>query len=782
MWGAGLLPETKAGRELYELGPFRVDAEREVLLRAGTPVPLAPKAFQVLLVLIRHNQQVVTKDDLLTEVWPGTFVEEANLSRNIFLLRKALGESPQDHRYVLTVPGRGYRLAENVRLVPEQAMSIVAATHSKIQVQTKESNRLLMIVLVAMCLVAAAALAFWLQLHRKPTLSEKDTVVLSDFANSTGDSVFDASLRQGLSVQLKQSPYLSLVSDEKIQQTLQLMRQPAAVQLTPQIARDVCQRNGAAAVLEGSISPLGNEYVVGLRATNCLTGEVLDEEQAQASKKEDVLNILSEIARKFRTKVGESLATIQNHNIPLAEATTPSLEALRAYSLGWKSTFGASGPAEALPFFKRAIEIDPNFASAYAMLGRIYADLGESSLASENLTKAYELRDRTSDPERFFIVFNYEMQVTGNLEKARQAGELWAQTYPRDKGPLGLLSFLYQELGNYDRSIQAGKAAVNLDPDFVPGYANLAWAYVLSDRLKEAEETVRLVSTRNLEFPDLYILLYDIAFLRGDSAGMEHAVGLAQGKSGGEHWIDARRACVLAYSGHVRDARTVTRRAVQLAEQSGQPERAALYLAGAATREALFGNSADARRSALAALSLSSDRDVEYGAAFALARIGEEARVTAIMDDLKNRYPNDTFVKFSYLPTLRAILSIHQNVPRAAIEGLEAELPYDMGIAGSWPGFFGDMYPIFVRGEAYLALHQGREAVTEFQKIVSHRGIVASDPVGALAYLQLARAYRMAGDPRLERSSYDQFSRLWKDADNDTPVFVQARTEIATTH
>src|SRR5262249_46255465 len=375
--------------QTYEFGPFRVDADKELLQRGDEIIPLAPKAFQILLVLMRHGKELVTKDDLLKTVWPDTFVEEANLSRNIFLLRKALGESPQDHQYIVTVPGRGYRFAEEVRLAGANELSVVAASHSRIQIQVEEcgSRRGIAGTAILSIAVIAVGVRFWL--HRAPVLTDKDTIVLADFANSTGDAVFDGTLRQGLSVQLEQSPFLSLVSDERIQQTLTLMAKPADSPLSPEVAREVCQRTGSAAVLEGSIASLGSQYVLGLRAKNCRTGAVLDEEQLQAAQKEDVLHALDQIAAKFRTRVGESLQSLQQHNTPLAEATTPSLEALKAYSKGWPLLY--SNPPAAIPFFTRAIELDPQFAMAHAVLGLMYGTTGESALAAEYTNKAYEL-------------------------------------------------------------------------------------------------------------------------------------------------------------------------------------------------------------------------------------------------------------------------------------------------------------------------------------------------------------------------------------------------------
>ena len=319
-------------KELYEFGPFRVNPEKEILLRAGEPIQLAPKTFQILLVLVRHSNEVVTKEDLMKAVWPDTFVEEANLSRNIFMLRKALGERPQDHRYVVTVPGRGYRLTESVHLVAEDELSIIAADHSKVQVQVEETRPWGWIALAGILLVGVAAGAFRFFWHRPTVLTETDTLVLADFANSTGEPVFDGTLRQGMAVQLEQSPFLSLVSEQRIQQTLGLMARPPDAPLTPELAREICERIGSAAVLEGSIARLGSQYVLGLRAKNCRTGDTLDEEQAQAANKEDVLNALNQVAGRFRRRVGESLAAVKRHSIPLAEASTPSLEALKAYS------------------------------------------------------------------------------------------------------------------------------------------------------------------------------------------------------------------------------------------------------------------------------------------------------------------------------------------------------------------------------------------------------------------------------------------------------------------
>jgi eukaryotic-like serine/threonine-protein kinase len=767
------------GKELYEFGPFRVNPEKETLLRDGEPIPLTPKTFQILLVLIRHSNEVVTKDDLMKTVWPDTFVEETNLTRNIFMLRKALGESPQDHRYIVTVPGRGYRLAESVRLVPEQEFTLVAATHSKVQMYAEQTKPWGWISVAVILLIAAAATFrfFW---HRATVLSDKDTVVLADFANSTGDSVFDGTLRQGLAVQLEQSPFLSLISDQRIQHALRLMGQPEKAQLTPELAREICERTGSAAVLEGSITNLGSQYVLGLRAKNCRTGEVLDEEQVQAARKEDVLNSLSHIASRFRTRVGESLATVEKHDTPLPEATTPSLEALKAYSAGWK-VLASTGPAAALPFFKRATEIDPQFAMAHANLGVMYGSTGESDLSAESASKAYQLRDRASDAEKFFITAVYDAQVTGDMEKEQRTCEAWTQTYPREPTPHGFLSGgIYPVIGRYEKAVEEGKRVIEIDPDFAIGYNVLALSYEELGRLGEAEETLQRASERQLEIPDLAVDRYEIAFLQGDHAGMERETARGQGESGTEDLISVQEAFALAYSGHLQQARRKSQRAVDLAQQSAQRERAALFESGAALREAFFGNAAAARQTAMVVLELSKGREVEYAAAFALALSGDSSRSQELADDLERRFPEDTAVRFSYLPALRALLTLNHGEPAKAIELLQIAVPYELGTPPSGDyGFFGALYPVYMRGEAYLAAHQGAEAAAEFQKILDHRAIVISDPIGSLAHLQLGRSFAISGDKAKARAAYQDFLTLWKDADPDIPILKKAKAEYA---
>jgi tetratricopeptide (TPR) repeat protein len=500
----------------------------------------------------------------------------------------------------------------------------------------------------------------------------------------------------------------------------------------------------------------------------------------QAARKEDVLNTLSQIANGFRSRAGEGLATVDKLDTPLAEATTPSLEALKAYSMGWKALY-ATGGAAAVPLFKRAIEIDPQFAMAYAMLGRVYGDIAESALSAENTTKAWQLRNRANDRERFFIDASYETQVTGNAEKARQICEAWVQTYPREAKAHGFLAgMIYPMLGRYEPALEEARKMVDQDPDFPVAYNLLALSYVPLGRLEEAAQTLELASERKMQMPDLVVGRYQIAFLKGDQGGMEKAVALAAKTPGAEDLVANQESFGAAYAGHLQQARRRSGFAVQLAEQAGQHERAALFQSGAAVREAFFGNAAAARQSGKTALALSKGKEVKYGVAFAQALSGDAGVAQALAEDLERRFPEDTSAKFYYVPALRALAALNHHNPAKAVEWLQLSSPYELGEPQScFFGFFGVMYPVYVRGEAYLALHQGAQAAAEFQKIVDHRGIVISDPVGALARLQLGRAYLMAGDQAKAKAAYSDFLNLWKNADSNIPVLQQARLEYA---
>ena len=632
-------------------------------------------------------------------------------------------------------------------------------------------------------LPAAAALAVLLAaayfyLHRGPRLTDKDTLVLADFVNRTGDPVFDGTLRQGLAVQLEQSPFLSLVSDQRIGEVLGEMRRPKDAPLTPALAKDVCERASAAAVLDGSIAPLGSRYVVGLRARNCRTGDVLDEEQVQAAKKEDVLNALTQIAGAFRQRVGESLATVRKYDKPLEEATTPSLEALKAYSLAFKVAY-STGFANGLPLLRQAVELDPKFARAYAQLAMFYPATGDLAHARESILKAYELRNRATEPEKAFIIANYDVQITGNLEEAHQICESWVQAYPRDKRPHGLLSALIDEqLGRYDESLEQAKIALAIDPDFTPGYSNQVWSNLYLSRVDDAEKALQQAVDRKLEIEDMVALRYYIAFLKDDRAGMQSAVEQARGKPGVEDWLLDEEAFGLASSGHVREAGALAGRAAAMARQANHPGRAALYQVGTAVRQALFGYMPEARRNALAALQEAPDKEVKYGAGFALALSGDAARAQSLAAELEKAFPQDTVVRFTYVPTLRAAASLQTGDPAKALDLLQAGT-YDFALPGTWAGFFGMMYPVYIRGSALLAAGKPAEAAAELMKILKHPGLLFHDPVGPATRLQIARALVQAGKAGEAKAAYQDFLNRWESADPDIPILKAARAEYA---
>jgi len=634
-------------------------------------------------------------------------------------------------------------------------------------------------VVAAAFVILAVFAAAYAYLHRAPKLTGKDTVVLADFENKTGDPVFDQTLRQGLAVQLEQSPFLTLVSEQRIQQVLRLMNRPAETRLTSEFAREVCERIGSSAVLEGSISNLGNQYVLWLRARNCRTGDIFGEEQVQAGRKEEVLDALTRVAIQIRTRLGESLATIQEHSKPLEEATTVSLEALKAFSTGRIAMYAHGAPA-AVPHLQRAIAIDPQFAMALGDLSFVYSNMGQTDLAAEYTRKAYQFRGRVSDRERLWILFLYDRQVTGNLQRELQTLELWTQTYPRDEiafsvmGGWGTLG-----TGQYEKGIQAAQVALRLNPDDPFAYV-LALHYSLLNRFSEAADALQRAAERKLEIPESLVTRYYLAFFKGDQAVMEREIVRARGVRGLEDWMSHNQALVLARFGRMRQARTMWERAIALAEQAGERERAAIYETAEAVCEAHFGNMAAAKSRAEAALQLAKGRDVEYGAAFALALAGDSSGSQKLGSDLEKRFPEDTAVQFEYIPTLRALFALAHQAPLDAVERLQTALPYDFALPGTaFFARFGGVYPAYVRGEAYLAAGQGREAAAEFQKVLDHRGIVFADPIGALAHVQLGRAYHLVGDEVKAKASYRDFLTLWRDADPDIPILPRVKAEYA---
>jgi eukaryotic-like serine/threonine-protein kinase len=646
---------------------------------------------------------------------------------------------------------------------------------------TPKSFRLLSLGAAAALLAALVATAFYWRSHRSAKLTEKDTIVLADFTNTTGDPVFDGALRQGLSSQLEQSPFLNLLSEDRTAQTLSLMAQSPDARLTHELARQVCQRTASTATIEGSISALGSQYVLGLRAVNCRNGDLLVEEQITATSKEQVLKALGEAATRTREKLGESLASVQKFDAPPESVTTPSLEALQAYSLGNQAHIVKNDDAAAIPLFQRAVSLDPNFAMAYARLGTCYSNLGESDRGTENTRKAYELRERVSEREKLYIGSHYEAYVTGDLEATRKIFELWEQTYPRDAVPPGDLGDLYRTLGDFEKTLAAAQRSLNLDPGSGISDENLVWAYLYLNRLDEANAASQEAYAHHPDTPLHHVMLYLVEFLQHDAAAMERETAALTGKPGYEDIVLHYQAETAAYTGHFMNARDLTPRAVAAAQRADEKQIAADYQAEAALREALVGNLVLAKSQAQAALALSKGRDTQAIAALALALAGDTAQATHLAGDLDKRFPQDTITQSNYVPAIRAAATLRNGGTAAnagqAIKVLAAAAPYELG-APTQPLNFA-LYPVYVRGLAYLAAHQGSAAVTEFEKILGHPGVVLNEPIGALAHLQLGRAYAVSGDTAKAKTAYQDFLALWKDADPDIPILKEAKSEYA---
>ena len=742
-------------RQLYEFGPFRLDAEKDLLLRENETIPIPPKAFQILLVLIRHNKQVVTKGDLLKTVWPDTFVEEANLSRNIFLLRKALGERPQDHQYIVTVPGRGYRFADDVQLVPDRELNVVTASHCNVELEIEETTPWGWIVVAAVLLVVVVAGAWKHLVHRAPALTEKDTVVLADFTNSTGDPVFDGTLRQGLAVQLEQSPFLRLISDTRIQQTLRLMNEPADTRLTPEIAREICARTSSAAALDGSISSLGTQYVLGLKAINCRNGETLDEEQLQVARKEDTLKALTAIASNFRSRVGESLSTIREHDTPLQQATTSSLDALQNYTAGL-SIMDQGHFRAAIPLFERATAIDPNFAMAYYLRGIAYEQAGDVERSTEDAKRAFSLIDRVSDTERTDITAYY-YRFTGELDKEIDAWQLSARNYPRNWGPHNQISVTLIDMGQFEEGLKEGRESARLDPDVEPPWRRQLDALMCLNRLPEAEALAAKVRAQGIDGSRIHQRFLELAYLRDDYQSIAHEIQWFSGKPE-EYLSFGLQAAYLNMHGQRSESSREYRRAAETSRRMGLRYVAEDFEEADARADALAGNcqsTPQLRRSALA-----------------LTMCGETAKAEEIAAATSRLFPNGTIWNAVQLPEIEAMIK-----PAKGIALLASASPYERA------------YPdaIYVRGLIYLQMKRGAEAATEFRKIADHEGASWGatwvhpywGQYYALSYLGLARGYVLAGDGTQARYAYEQFFALWKTADPDLPVLTRAKTEYA---
>ncbi|HEY6266025.1 MAG TPA: protein kinase [Candidatus Acidoferrum sp.] len=672
-----------------------------------------------------------------------------------------------------------YRNADDIRNALQQlkgGSNSAGLPATEPRIRTRFPKRWGIIVSAAVALVALAA-GTYAYLHRAPKLTKEDILVLADFTNTTGDPVFDDTLKQAISVQLAQSPFLNILSNARTRATLKLMAKPPGTKLTPDVASDLCQRAGGKAYISGSIASLGSQYVIGLDAINCKTGDPLAQGQVTAEDKEHILKALDEAATNLRGKLGESLSTVEKFDAPLDQATTPSLEALKALSVGVK-TLQEKGSAAAIPFFKQSIERDPNFAAAYEALGISYSNLREPGLANENLQKAYDLRDNVSERENFRISAAYYLLVTGELEKAIQTYEVWTQTYPLNSEPFGNLGVDYTYLGQYEKAVTASLEDLRLNPGSAAAYTNLVGLYPAVNRLDEADAKYLQAIAHKVDNPFLHGNRYGAAFLENDTAEMQRQIAASGGKPG-EDVLLSFESDTEAFYGRLAIARKLSQRAIDFARGNDSKETAAAWQMNAALREAEFNNPSRSRQQIVPALGKAPTRDVRVLAALAFSRIGNIDQAERMAHDLAKLFPLNTAINRYWLPAIYASIEIRRNNPAKALEDLHAAAPYEMGSPLPQFEVGGSLYPVYIRGEAYLLLHQGKEAAAEFQKFLDHRGIAVSCPLGALARLQLGRAYALQGDTIRSRAAYQDFFTLWKDADADIPILIAAKSEYA---
>jgi DNA-binding winged helix-turn-helix (wHTH) protein/tetratricopeptide (TPR) repeat protein len=788
---------------VIRFGAFELNAASGELRKAGLPLKIHPQPFRVLLLLAERPGQIVTREEIQRCLWgDNTFVDfEGGINFCMRQIRAALADDAENPRYVQTLPRRGYRFIAPITLsdLTKQAIPFVPAPGSsakskvaasdgaefgsldEIRVQasplppalvarwhTKTAGAKIIVFSAIAILVAAAIFYF----HRPPKLTEKDSIVLADFKNTTGDAVFDDALKQGLAVELGQSPFLNVLSDARASETLKMMGRPANERVTADVGRELCLRTGSKALLAGAISSLGSHYLVDVNAVACSSGETLAKEQFEATRKEDVLKALSRAASHLRAKLGEWLPSVQKFDTPI-EATTTSLEALKNYSMSAK-VISEQGDAPSIPFLKRAIELDPNFAMAYAGLAARYSNLNEPSLAFEYATRAYELRDRVTEREKLRISAYY-FRVTGELERQAQVLELWMANYPRDFAPHVSLGANFVFMGQYEKALAELQEALQLAPSDPYICQSLGEVYLALDRLDAAKAILNQAQTRKLDSAELHWMIYYLAFLQRDLAQMDQQVAWAAGKPGAEDILLSAQSDTEAYYGRLCSARDFSRRAVDSAVRADAKEAAALWQVTAALREAEFGETAEAKNEVREALAMAPGRNVKFFAALALARAGETAEAQAIANELEKNYASNTVLKVYRLPTVNAAIALRKGNPSQALDLLQIVKPYELG--QPTPSPLGTLYPAYLRGQAYLLLHNGAAAAVEFQKLLEHPGIALNFPLGALARLQLAKAYAVAGDTPKARSAYQDFLSLWHNADPDIPILKKARAE-----
>jgi DNA-binding winged helix-turn-helix (wHTH) protein/tetratricopeptide (TPR) repeat protein len=818
----GIAMSASDQQRVVRFGVFTFDPRAGELLKEGRKLKIQGQPVEILAMLLERPGEIITREEFQKRLWPeNTFVDfEHSLNAAVKRLRDAMGDSADAPQYVETLARRGYRFIASVerpellqevkdeRRNPADALQrlkhLTDSTPTNVFSDDQPSGSLALPVVAQIfwsrpwawklvgfgtaLIVGLLAAGLYVRYRQPSHLTDKDTIVLADFANTTGDPVFDDTLKTALSISLRQSPFLNVLSDSEVTNTLRLMASSASTKLAPEVARELCQRAGSKAYIAGSIGNLGSEYVMGLKGVNCQSGDTLAEKQVTAASKETVLDALGTAASKLRAELGESLATVQRFDVPLEQATTSSLEALKEYSLGIKA-LNEKGFAAALMYHQRAIKVDPNFTMGYWAVGGDYLGIDEVVRASEYFAKAFQLREHASERERLSITAEYYRSVTGELDKAAQINQEWIESYPREPRAYVNLGYVYSLLGQYEKAAEITTKGKHLAPDQVGTYELLAMCALALRRLDEARQIIHEAEARKLDDYLVHNLLYGFAFVGADSAAMAEQQQWFAGRPEYSNVGLALASDTEAYAGHFGKARELTKRAVDSAVRVDNKEHGAIYLAIAAQQQAAYGNPAEAQQTAAEALKLAPvSQGVDSEAALAFAMAGETARAESLAQDLGKRFPLDTQMQTLWLPVILAQLALDKKNPTAALNGLQAASPTEFGQIPVVNNA-SCLYPVYVRGEAYLADRQGNAAAAEFQKILDHSGIVWNCWTGALAHLGVARANALESRTPKEAdadaarvralAAYKDFLTLWKDADPDIPILKQAKAEYA---
>jgi len=757
-------------KPVVRFGVFEASLQSGELRKHGLLIRVPGQPFKILAIFLERPGEVITREELRKTLWPAeTFVDfEHSLNSAVKKLREALGDSAENPRYIETLPRIGYRFIAPIRSAEPDASVEPAPQPAPAATIPHAGPRLPYPKLLAGTAVLLGVVGvIWYTLWRRPPLlTEQDSIVLADFENRTGDPAFDGTLKNVLEVEISQSPYLNILPDQDVRQTLEYMRRRPDEPITKQVGLEICQRNSAKVMVNGSIATLGSRYVLTLEALNCATGGVLAAATSEAESKERVLRALDDSTGKIRRKLGESLASIQKFGAPVEQATTGSLEALKMFATGDELRRQGKVP-ESISFFQRAIELDPQFTLAYARLGAAYANLNEIGLSKQYLGKAFQLRERTSEKERLYLAARYYENVSGEAGKAIDNYEIWKTAYPRDWIPFNNLGNKYTDLGQYEKAIEASREALRLNPSHELPYETLARAYKRANRFAEAKSVSEAALAKHLERWGLHGVLYQIAFAEGDTGTMQRQVAWGIGKPTEDDTL-LYEATAAASAGRLRDSRELWRRAFAVARKNGFPDNAAAAVVSLGVIEADFHNFREAKERATTALALD-EANVSDDAALVLARIGDLTRAESLADDLVRRSPLDTLVNEVKVPRIRAEVELKRGQPQRAVELLRSAAPYDLR----------DFTVPYIRGSAYLSAQMGTDAAVEFQKILKNQGIDPLSPYFPLAHLGLARADALQGDIAGSRGEYERFFALWKNADQDIPILREARNEYA---